>query len=388
MKNIRRIICAVIAVAMLCVVLCSCGHGAVYAIYKGGKIYQSDIDGWVQYRLTTDQITDQTEINKTVDSIVKTSAIYRLYELELKAAGITVTSADIKEKTDYYKGLFNLEYAESEEKDGYTAWKKEYGVDDAFFKELVRRDIVEDLKNKYIYDNFNVTEQMCLDYYNENRIDFIKLPGYYFTGVLVEVKDRASGSGEWETAKAAARDYIARINGGEDFDTVAAEIKSKYSVANGYSHAEIISGADYVLKASADYIQVSSQEELDAKIAELKASYEEENGPLNPDAAVDTDEFNDYMIYLGKEFKLRLNYALQNEMRLGEVYSEPVKSPVGYWIYRYDALGSGEIPEFESVRASIVNTLNLNAVNDTDYLLEFQNGLVEKYELTIIQYGE
>ena len=381
MKKFIKIISLILAVALIAGILVSCKKkrtGILLATYNAkdeydGKLYSGDEDivNWLQYLsgYYYDYLEDGTISNDDFGKLViETVVLHRLEELDLKAQNVTVSEDTVKEIFDYNKLNFD-EYYEG----GYEAFKKSSGLDDDFWMQYARYNVITDLVVEEQLFKMNVSEAELKEYFSNNYGNYIQKAGYDYTAVFVEVKDVTDDT-EWTTEKQNAQAYIDRIKAGEAFTDVYNEILKKYSVENGYTQSSYASGFGTVeLSAVAE---VENLEESLAKVSELFP-----NADRNADPS--SEEYKDYMRYLSTCMGVEQSYAMRN-MQLGEIYPTPIRTPFGWMILRLDEFREKSIdPLYEDVSVRVYADYCQELVENNTVLTKYKDGLFNKYNVQI-----
>jgi len=235
MNKLKKIVCLLLAAVTaisVCFVFASCEKrksGKLLATYSGGEIYESDVADWQNYFC----ITNASEIVNAEDSMAKKAEVLdtatgyyahvKMFRALLAEKNIaTITDKMIKEYAENI--LIPALNAQYESSGGYVAWRNTYNVSKNFIYDYAEQELVNSYREKYIMENFGVTDEMITEYWNTYAAKYIVLPSYLIDVIMVTVPTNDKTDPEaWEAAKATAQGYIDRIKAGEDFSAVKEE---------------------------------------------------------------------------------------------------------------------------------------------------------------------
>ena len=336
------------------------------AEYDGVKIYDSDVADIINYQLiqNTDETTTEQELQNIMATAVQTYVKYQLMEIDLAEKGYKIDEAAYKQAVKDSKKQLDDVY-------GYKEWCEMYRVSKDFLAEDIRRYYIADLYYGYAKSSVEVTEIEAKDYYTINALEKYTAPaGYNWTSVLIPVKNYVDAA-EMSAAKAEAQAYIAKLQNNEiKFEDVQKEVSDKYTSEKGYASA-IFSGEDFT--SMSDMVDLS-----DETMANLLAQLDEVYANRDLNAAADTEEYSNYMLYVSNVFKANVYYALQR-MEAGEIWGEAFESPAGYYIVRLDSISmTNDFVPFEDVKDEIVTILISQ---------KLEEGLVKYFSDLEVKYG-
>lgn len=354
MKHCRKLLAMLLLISMLVLLFAACGEkkGSIIAVYNNKPVYEAEVADIINYELGVQYTSTMTpaQLEAIMENAVVTYVQYKAIELDLEKKGITVDEKELKKAVEE-----NKQYINDNTEGGYNAWKQSFQVSDSFLEEHLRRAQLRELCEAELEKEINVTDDMAYDYYLTNSLSYTAPAGYNWTSVLHEALN-IEDAAECAAIEAEMKDYIAKITAGTmTMDDAKNAILAENTADKGYKYGSLFQGADFT--ATTSLIEIA---DLDAKIAEIKASY---NNPVYK-AEMTDEEKKAYENCLAEVFKAEVFYALQN-LEVGEVYEKPIKSSIGYYIIRLDSIStvSGFKP-FEDVKANIVETLTANALLD------------------------
>ena len=328
MKQMKKILSIVLILSALVMLLSACGSkGEIVAVYNNTPVYEEDVQDIINYYILTNATLDTTDEEKSemAKEAVRTYVRYKVLEIDLKKKGYTV---DEKALNQTVKEM--IEYLDKNFTGGYKDWRNMYGLSKSFLKEDMRRYELASLFNEYASDTVEVTDEEIEAYYHANGGEYADPAGYTWIGVLREVLDLKDEE-ECAAAEAEMENYIRQINAGyTTLEQVKADLLKKYTEEDGYTKTSLFSGENFT--AMSDFAIIPN---LSDALEAIKKEY----GELNPDAdpKEDAEAYEKYMNYLGDCFRAEVYYALQN-MEVGDVYSEPLKSYAGYFIIRLEKI--------------------------------------------------
>ena len=328
MKQMKKLLSIVLILSALMMLLSSCGSkGEIVAVYNNTPVYEKDVQDIINYYILTNATLDTTDEEKSemAKEAARTYVRYKVLEIDLKKKGYTV---DEKALNQTVKEM--IEYLDKNFAGGYKDWRNMYGLSKNFLKEDMRRYELASLFNEYASATVEVTDEEIEAYYHANGGEYTDPAGYTWTGVLREVLD-LKDEAECAAAEAEMENYIRQINAGyTTLEQVKADLLKNYTEEDGYTKTSLFSGENFT--AVSDFAVIPN---LSDALEAIKKEY----GDLNPDAdpKEDAEAYEKYMNYLGDCFRAEVYYALQN-MKVGDVYSKPLKSYAGYFIIRLDKI--------------------------------------------------
>lgn len=163
----------------------------------------------------------KTEESQYLDYLTLNSAIYEIATKE----GITIDEQSVSESYSTIIDKLSESFNMTEEK----ILKK--------FK-LDKNEVLENLKidhivTKYIEEKCQVSDEEILEYYNDNKEQFIQ---YKASHILISTKDSSGNElleSEKELAKKEALSILNKVNNGENFEELAKKYSEDSSSSNG-----------------------------------------------------------------------------------------------------------------------------------------------------------
>ncbi len=340
------------------------GPGQLIAEYDGEPVYEKDVADIINYQIMAAMLETGSgvNLNEAKQNAVKTYVRYKAMELDLKLQGYVVDEAKVQ-------ATYDDAMAQIETKMSYKEWRETYNVSKKFLREDVYRHELEQLYREV--NQVTVTDAEAREYYAVHALkDYSKPAGYYWTSMIRPVKDITDAT-EAAAAKAEMDAYLAKLlDGSMTWDAVNKELDGKYNVENGYINA-IYEGAD---KTSNDAMIIfESEQALADHIAKLGEDYPKRDAS----AKKDSEEYEQYMSYLGKVFQANTLYALQN-MEVGEIWEKTLETYVGYYVIRLDSVETvNDFVPFEDVKDEIVSILKTE--KEETALSDYYNKLEKEY---------
>ncbi len=342
--------------------------GQVVAEYDGNLVYESDVEDIINYYLMT-QVTSETkdtELTNIMQDAIKTYVRMKVVETDLAAQGHFINEKALKEE---YKAAVDT----IEEDMKYSDWCKSYRVSKGFLKEELRRYAIATLYNQVFENDVTVTDAEIQQYYQTHALsDYLKPAGYYWTSVIRPVKDITSEA-ELAEAKAEMEAYIEKVkNGSMTLEKVNEELDKKYNKENGYD-SYAYDGAD--VTSVNNLLTFIDEADFNALLKAIDEAYPKKDA--NADSK--SEEYNQYMSYLGKIFEANVYYALQN-LEPGEIWSVPLQSFLGYYMIRFDRLEPKDaFTPIEEVKSEITEKLQMQKLEE---LYEaYLEDLEDKYDV-------
>lgn len=379
MKNITRIFALILALTMICLAIAACGKkeedGHAIAVIDGEVIYDNDpeiMDYMVYYMVINEiPIPEGDELTYeyvTAATICTDTVIWnRIYEKELASQGITYKKSNLKDEMNAVKEVFS--YYDG----GYEKFRKDLNLSKNFLFNMAKYSAISaDIAN-ILTKRCEITDEEAIEYFNLHIEEYSKPKGIVYDAILLEVLDLQDDE-EVAAKKAEAQECIARLSKGEDFDTVRKEIMKKYD-SDKYVYTSFVSG-EAVLQ-DGDYYTVT---DLEAEKKVIEELYKSEDMKYDAKADAKSDEFLNYQKYLNSMYRGELMYALTTATKAGEIYSEPIYSPVGYVIIKNIKYNDSIIfGNFNDSKDEIKSKL-FNEKFDT-ILDEYQDELTKKYSV-------
>lgn len=374
--KLRRILCFVIALAMIVLVCASCNGNndkpdpdregqIIVATWNKGNIWSGDIAEWVNYFYATYYSAIQSG-QATTDDIMRLAinayCLVPLLEDYLKEIGQPVSEEDINMAVVSYITDIDMEY---EEEGGYDYWKAGIGVTDSFITQLVKYGIYNNNVREYLVENDDISEEDLRAYFDENSMSYATPVGYIFSTALCEVLDKTNDE-EWNAAFEDAKSFIAKAQSGTAFTDVQAEVKAKYTEENGYILVPYYTTDGVLSKIDLD--GMPKFDDLDKYLEELEVKYTEKG--MDRTADKQSDEYKYYDEYLFYVYQGTVAYIFRNKLlELGETYGTPILSPNGWMIVEYDSYNNNPWANYEDVKEQV----------KSDYISSIENDLLNNF---------
>lgn len=400
MKITKRIIClslAVMTLAVLCLTMASCGDdkGKLLATYSGGEIYENELIDWQNYFLVMnasdimENDDSQAAICEELDSVTSFYVKMKAFRKMLSDKGIvTLSDEDIAAMVTLYKNQIETDYKDL---GGYDYWVATFNVSEDFIKSYSEIQLLTSYLEKYVMDEYSVTDELINDYWKKNASKYLVEPSYVFDVIFVPVAEADRGNADaWAAAKEEAQGYIDRINAGEDFADVKA---SAIENSKDTNTSEVYSVEDSVAKSSC-----YGASELDARLNEVKEyvdSVKAEKGTElveYADPKGNSSEYDLWFNYCNKENQVYVKYQLVTS-EIGDVSAEPIRHVLGYEIIKLTAVNEDiefQNPEnnetiYNEIYQIIYDTLWDNGSGASVQAFELQ--LTEDYDIkTVFSY--
>ena len=350
MRRLAKIVSLLLAVTMLVGLFASCNNhpsikdGEILVVYNGIPVYESEVQDIINYNLVTkmNQNTTEEQMKIMMGEAIGTYVQFKTLELDFNERKIKVDEKSLKERVKAEKKDIEENY-----EGGYKGWMKNHGVSENFLAEEVRRYVLTEMYYSSVADSIEVTDEEMKAYMNLHASDFYHPAGYNWTIVFREVKNVADEA-ECATAEAEVKTYIQQIQNGETtLEAVKSELLEKYTKEDGYIKAEVFSGSDFTDIQTMPGID--TEETLAQVLAELSEVYKDRD----PNAEKSSQQYANYMNWIGECFEAEVYYALQH-LEKGEIYSKPVKSFIGYGIVRLDSVvKEASFDQFEDVKEDL-----------------------------------
>lgn len=342
MNKLKKIVCLLLAAVTaisVCFVFASCEKrksGKLLATYSGGEIYESDVADWQNYFC----ITNASEIVNAEDSMAKKAEVLdtatgyyahvKMFRALLAEKNIaTITDKMIKEYAENI--LIPALNAQYESSGGYVAWRNTYNVSKNFIYDYAEQELVNSYREKYIMENYGVTDEMITEYWNTYAAKYIVLPSYLIDVIMVTVPTNDKTDPEaWEAAKATAQGYIDRIKAGEDFSAVKEEAIEKSS--------DPTMTKAYSVEDSVAYRDCAGFEDIEENMASINELVEEYKEKYDVELVEYADKnsgrtYSLWYSYCNMLNELYTKNALLN-LEIGETISEPIRHLEGYEIIK------------------------------------------------------
>ena len=265
----------------------------IVATWNKGNIWSGDVFEWVNYFYSLYYSDIQGGVRTTKDILelsIRAYCLVPLLENYLKEIGKTVSEDAIE--IGVLQMMINIDEQYSEE-GGFEYWKNGVGVTDNFIYDYVKYGIYNSAVREYLVENYDVSEEKLVEYFNENSMDYATPVGYIFNTALCEVLDQSNDE-EWNTVFEDAKSYIAKANSGTSFSDIQDEIKAKYTEEDGYTLVPIHTTDGTITKVFLD--SAPKFDDLDKYIEELKAKYTEKG--MDRTAEKTSAEYGYYYEYM------------------------------------------------------------------------------------------
>lgn len=372
MKFSKKLLSFLLIISIFALMASSCGNkGDILAVYNNNPVYESDVRDIINYQVILNATLEMTDEEKSeiAKEAVRTYVKYKVLEIDLKKKGYTIDEKALKQDVKDA-----IAYLDENFEGGYKDWRNMYHLSKNFLKEDLRRYALANLFNEYAKDTIEVSEEEMKNYYNVNAAQYADPAGYTWTAILREVLD-FNDAEECETAIAEMESYIRQVSSG--FMTMAQvkeDLMKKYTEEDGYTQTKLYSGENFSAKSDVNQVV-----DLNKSLAALKEKYKD----VNPDADPETDKeaYQTYMRYLGECFQVEVYAALQN-LKIGEVYSKPLKSFGGYYIIRLDKIKTENgFKPFDEVKSEIKKDIFENKMTTAfaDYMTHLENDYGVQY---------
>lgn len=386
--KLKRILCLIIALVMVVLVCASCnGNGEktdpdregqiIVATWNKGNIWSGDVFEWVNYFYSLYYSDIQGGVRTTKDILelsIRAYCLVPLLENYLKEIGKTVTEDAIE--IGVLQMMMNIDEQYSEE-GGFEYWKNGVGVTDNFIYDYVKYGIYNSAVREYLVENYDVSEEKLVEYFNENSMDYATPVGYIFNTALCEVLDQSNDE-EWNTVFEDAKSYITKANSGTSFSDIQDEIKAKYTTEDGYVLVPYYTTYGTLTKVDLD--SMPKFDDLDKYIEELKAKYTEKG--MDRTAEKTSAEYGYYDEYMFYVYQGTVAYIFRNKLlEIGETYETPIQHPEGWMIVEYDSYNSNPWAKYEDVKEQVKSDY-LESIQD-QLLIDFCSQLLDKNNLSI-----
>lgn len=386
--KLKRILCLIIALVMVVLVCASCnGNGEktdpdregqiIVATWNKGNIWSGDVFEWVNYFYSLYYSDIQGGVRTTKDILelsIRAYCLVPLLENYLKEIGKTVSEDAIE--VGVLQMMMNLDELYSEE-GGFEYWKNGVGVTDNFIYDYVKYGIYNSAVREYLVENYDVSEEKLVEYFNENSMDYATPVGYVFNTALCEVLDQSKDE-EWDTVFEDAKSFIAKAKSGTSFSDIQDEIKAKYTTEDGYVLVPYYTTYGTLTKVDLD--SMPKFDDLDKYIEELKAKYTEKG--MDRTAEKTSAEYGYYDEYMFYVYQGTVAYIFRNKLlEIGETYETPIQHPEGWMIVEYDSYNSNPWAKYEDVKEQVKSDY-LESIQD-QLLIDFCSQLLDKNNLSI-----
>ena len=349
----------------------------IVATWNKGNIWSGDVFEWVNYFYSLYYSDIQGGVRTTKDILelsIRAYCLVPLLENYLKEIGKTVSEDAIE--IGVLQMMMNIDEQYSEE-GGFEYWKNGVGVTDNFIYDYVKYGIYNSAVREYLVENYDVSEEKLVEYFNENSMDYATPVGYIFNTALCEVLDQSNDE-EWNTVFEDAKSYITKANSGTSFSDIQDEIKAKYTTEDGYVLVPYYTTYGTLTKVDLD--SMPKFDDLDKYIEELKAKYTEKG--MDRTAEKTSAEYGYYDEYMFYVYQGTVAYIFRNKLlEIGETYETPIQHPEGWMIVEYDSYNSNPWAKYEDVKEQVKSDY-LESIQD-DLLIDFCSQLLDKNNLSI-----
>ena len=349
----------------------------IVATWNKGNIWSGDVFEWVNYFYSLYYSDIQGGVRTTKDILelsIRAYCLVPLLENYLKEIGKTVSEDAIE--IGVLQMMMNIDEQYSEE-GGFEYWKNGVGVTDNFIYDYVKYGIYNSAVREYLVENYDVSEEKLVEYFNENSMDYATPVGYIFNTALCEVLDQSNDE-EWNTVFEDAKSYITKANSGTSFSDIQDEIKAKYTTEDGYVLVPYYTTYGTLTKVDLD--SMPKFDDLDKYIEELKAKYTEKG--MDRTAEKTSAEYGYYDEYMFYVYQGTVAYIFRNKLlEIGETYETPIQHPEGWMIVEYDSYNSNPWAKYEDVKEQVKSDY-LESIQD-QLLIDFCSQLLDKNNLSI-----
>ncbi len=400
MRNFRKLIAVLIALAVFAVVLASCGDDKEkpVAVYDGDQyIYESDEDFSDFYNLNRyfyayeigDEASTYSEYNTVLSNAVKQTVMLRILGDKIVFHDVELDEEKIRTEAEVDKATFESSY-----KGGFAGFCNDWGVSENVFLRHNLYEAIKDIEKQKA--EVEVTDEEAKRYYIKNPEKYFKTPHYDVQTLFLQVRDPSNAT-EMESTYNDALIYIQMLNSGRSWESVERQASFKYNEANGLIFSEHLSTLNHV--SMKYFFEV---EDLDAslnKVSEQFVNHYSEafkerfpdligktvgegtikNTPLTfeqifPngfDAFVSehklergTKEYNfvleAYMNYSQKVYDTEFNYAITKYWKNKTTYTKPIyhSGYNSYVVVTFSHIEEENVTiEFEDAKESIIEIL-------------------------------
>jgi len=395
LKNTAVFVLVCATLLAVCAGLVSCGEdpdakkGNLVATYRGGELYESDLEDWQQYMYYTylkdildadDQKAERFAVlDLATDYVVKMTAFKLLLESE---GYVTFTESKINAYVEQLKEQFKKDY-----KDGYDTWKYNYHVSDGFIYKFAELQLVSQEIEKYVMSKYGVTDKMIDEYWELYAGNYMQVPSYYFDSIILAMKtDDMDDKVIWDELKDKAQGYIDELLAGADFDTVkqnAIASSPNTTVSRIYSVVSDLSKLECRGFEELDDILADNEKDIQEYCEKLEINFVPYADPKG-----NKNEYEAWYYYVNMNNETRVKNALLS-LEVGEVWSEPIMSVFGYQIIKMTKIDEdyffkrpSDYPEvYDDIYQQIYNARWNDGAGVA--VTEFENDLVKKYDIDV-----
>ena len=400
MKNFRKFMAVLLALALSAIMLASCGSnkGKTVAVYDGNQyIYEDDEDFSDFYNLNRyfyayesgSHASTSSEYNTVISNAVKQTLMVRLLGEESSLHGFEIDMELVYAEAEKDKVVFESTYG-----GGFAQFCEDWGVSESVFIRLNVYEAIKEVEKKHA--EVEVTDEEAEKYYRKNPEKYFKTPHYDVQTIFLQVRDPSSQA-EMKTAYNNALIYIQMLNSGRSWEDVKRQASFKYNEDNGCIFSEHLPVLNHV--SMKYFFEV---EDLDASLnaidEEFTSKYSSVFKEMFPDIVGNTigeggiknspltfeqifpkgfDAFvkdrriergtreyslvlEAYMNYSQKVYDTEFNYAITNFWKDGTTYTKPIYHPGynSYVIVTFSRIEEEKITiEFEDAKEEIIKIL-------------------------------
>lgn len=344
MKKIISILMALAILFGMTVFSVSCekteDKGKVLVSYDGGAVYEKDIEDWInyyvlsQYAERVDSASDEGyEINSIADEAALRYAVNMMTAKRLEELSMYSRS---QIAIDTFVSQFIASCNETYANDGgYEHYKEQMMVSDDFVYSLAEFNLILDSLQEYLRIINPITDEDITDYWQAYAGSYVTPPSVRFDIIFFDIPDASyEDEAVWDSTKAEAEDYIAKIKSGEiSFDDAKSEVVAKCSEYGKTS--EVYSTISSVLLTDLVGFEDESclQQNIDDFFAVCSTIFKDVEFKKYVNIGDNTNESEYWFMYAQMMNEIHTKYAM-NSCADGEVFGEAVLHPDGYMILK------------------------------------------------------
>lgn len=379
MKTVKKLVCALLALVMIAIVLCSCGEPEdkpmLLASYDGGKLYSDDAEltDWTNYLYTyyAEFITKGTmDRAQFTDIVLNTVILHRIEELDLEKRGLKYTDEAVEDAEQFF--ILNAEvYYEG----GYEKYLEDRHLSKDFVTSYAKATVIEQILLDDIVSKQDYSDAVLLQYYREHISDYVIKAGFSYDAVFLGIEDFADDE-EIERKKTELQGYIDCVIAGEKLSVIKNEILAKYD-GGIYDEAATLSGKGFI--EIAELVNTRTEKDLE----DARAFAEEKYPSADAKSEKDSDAYGNYLRYLALMMKYEQCFALWNTNE-GETFSRPILSPIGWMMIENLGYNSEVVvPEFADVKDKVKEDYTEEFYDSDDLLKNYKTSIFSKYNVKI-----
>lgn len=378
MRKLKRIITALLALALALPMLASCDdeEKKAVAVYDGDNyIYEDDADFSDFYNLARyfyayesgNEAKSTSEYNTILSMAVKQTVMLRLTE-KSGVHGNAIDMEKVRKEAASDEASFESFYH-----GGFDKFCKDWDLSDDVFILYNKYEAIKDMEKEFI--KVSVTDAEAEKYYSQNPDKYFKVPHYDVNTIFLQVVD-PSNKEKMDSAYDDALLHVNQLNAGRTWDNVKATVLKKYNADTGAPFSEHLSVLNHV---SMNYF--FEVENLEEALAERNEKFYLENGasfnemfPNGFDAYVGDNKLEEgtkeysaalekYMKYATDVYNIEFNYAITNYWEKGKTYDKPIYHYAynSYVLLTFSGIEEENITiEFEDAKEGIIEILTEN----------------------------